>query len=187
MPSSDPHRESVVLRVEIVPEQVAALGGLIGASPSAAPAENADLRARQDELARREAELRQERSRLDRAARDLAEREASAASSGQLTASEKIRLAQRLKHTGELEQELEVRSETLEERAGRLDLREAEFEADVELREEKIECWRSELTELDQRLKRREAEVLAYVAEVQEELIRRENAGWQDVAASIRH
>ena len=54
----------------------------------------------------------------------------------------------------------------------RLDLkellaREAEFEADVMLREERVERWRSDLTALEERLERRERDLAEYVEQLQ--------------------
>ena len=45
--------------------------------------------------------------------------------------------------------------------------REAEFEADVVLREDRIEEWRSELTDLEQQLERRERDLASYVEQLQ--------------------
>ncbi len=64
-------------------------------------------------------------------------------------------------------------------------MREAEFEADVELREDRLDQQRRDLHELEQRLKRKEAELLVYVAQLQEEFVRRESVGWS--AGGIRH
>jgi hypothetical protein len=66
-------------------------------------------------------------------------------------------------------------------------VREAEFEADVELREDRLLEQRADLEELEQRLRRKEAELLVYVAQLQEEFVRRESSGWNSVTAAIRH
>ena len=66
-------------------------------------------------------------------------------------------------------------------------MREAEFEADVELREDRLVDQRAQLEELEQRLKRKESELLVYVAQLQEEFLRRESSGWNAVSSLIRH
>ncbi|MBA3735578.1 MAG: hypothetical protein H0W90_10345 [Actinobacteria bacterium] len=48
-----------------------------------------------------------------------------------------------------------------------LDQREAEFEADVQFREDRIERWRTELEELEQTLERRERDLVSYVDQLQ--------------------
>jgi hypothetical protein len=58
------------------------------------------------------------------------------------------------------EQDLETRENDLLER-------EAEFEADVLWREERMERWRAELTTLESELERRERDLGAYVAQLQ--------------------
>src|ERR687886_812915 len=68
-----------------------------------------------------------------------------------------------------------------------LETREAEFEADVELREQRIERWRAELTELEQRLDRKETELTLYVGELQGELSRREPGWWPVADRPLRH
>jgi hypothetical protein len=55
----------------------------------------------------------------------------------------------------------------LKQRESELELREAEFEADVELREDRMERWRSELEELEQTLERREKDLVSYVDQLQ--------------------
>jgi hypothetical protein len=55
----------------------------------------------------------------------------------------------------------------LRERETELELREAEFEADVQLREDKMERWRTELEELEQTLERREKDLVSYVDQLQ--------------------
>jgi hypothetical protein len=55
----------------------------------------------------------------------------------------------------------------LTERETELELREAEFEADVQLREDKMERWRTELEELEQTLERREKDLVSYVDQLQ--------------------
>src|SRR5438552_18485897 len=50
---------------------------------------------------------------------------------------------------------------------GDLEQREAEFEADVQFREDRIERWRTELEELEQTLDRRERDLVNYVDQLQ--------------------
>src|SRR6266508_1196008 len=50
---------------------------------------------------------------------------------------------------------------------GDLEQREAEFEADVQFREDRIERWRTELEELEQTLDRRERDIVSYVDQLQ--------------------
>ena len=201
MPPTDPTRKPLVLRVEIAPEQIESFGALLAAPQAAAPSppvsaparltalEEADLRRRKSELEDLQARLTAEQLRLQESARELAEREAEleATRSDEVTASDRIRLAHRSKRVQELEHELESREELLDERESDFFHRQAAFEADVELREERIESWRGELVDLETKLKRKEAELLAYVAQLQEEFVRRETAGWDAVAAHIRH
>jgi hypothetical protein len=60
-----------------------------------------------------------------------------------------------------------VSDEVVDERVRELELREAEFEADVQLREDKMERWRTELEELEQTLERRERDLVSYVDQLQ--------------------
>jgi hypothetical protein len=55
----------------------------------------------------------------------------------------------------------------LKRRETDLDQREAEFEADVMFREDRIERWRTELEELEQTLERRERDLVSYVDQLQ--------------------
>ena len=61
----------------------------------------------------------------------------------------------------------------------------AAHEADVFIREERLEQRETELAQLEQQLRRKETELMIYVADVQEELGRRENSGWDSVAAAL--
>jgi septal ring factor EnvC (AmiA/AmiB activator) len=60
-----------------------------------------------------------------------------------------------------------VPDEVVDERLRELELREAEFEADVQLREDRMERWRTELEELEQTLERRERDLVSYVDQLQ--------------------
>jgi len=214
---TDPRGERLVLRVEISAEEGSALGAdalaaglqqLVAPVPPPAPAiapepapdhsaERADLERRTAALAEREAELdarlaeaeREHAARLAEVEQVAAEREAELEDRDGLTASEKIRLAARARRATELEEELSLRMNELDERESQLDTREAEFEADVELREQRMEAWRAELTELEHRLDRKESELLLYVGELQGELSRREVGWWPTGAApgTVRH
>jgi hypothetical protein len=62
---------------------------------------------------------------------------------------------------------VEARVVELKERETALDQREAEFEADVQFREDRIERWRTELEELEQTLDRRERDLVSYVDQLQ--------------------
>ena len=61
----------------------------------------------------------------------------------------------------------DVRVIELKRRESDLDQREAEFEADVMFREDRIERWRTELEELEQTLERRERDLVSYVDQLQ--------------------
>ena len=157
---SDDAATPFVFRVEVTPEQVGAL------APKLDPAlresgGDGDLSRRVAALAEREERLAREYRELEERARRLSEREAELGGSDDLTASERIRLAQR-------RQSLELSEQDLETREQDLVVREAEFEADVMLREERIERWRSELTALEEQLGRRERDLADYVDQLQE-------------------
>ena len=62
---------------------------------------------------------------------------------------------------------VDVRVLELQERETELVQREAEFEADVQFREDRIERWRTELEELEQTLDRRERDLVSYVDQLQ--------------------
>jgi hypothetical protein len=66
----------------------------------------------------------------------------------------------------------------LKERETELELREAEFEADVQLREDKMERWRTELEELEQTLERREKDLVSYVDQLQGAMTSGTNDAW---------
>src|SRR5262245_9517282 len=55
----------------------------------------------------------------------------------------------------------------LQQRETELVQREAEFEVDVQFREDRIERWRGELEELEQTLERRERDLVSYVDQLQ--------------------
>jgi uncharacterized protein (DUF3084 family) len=59
-----------------------------------------------------------------------------------------------------------------------LDQREAEFEADVQFREDRIERWRTELEELEQTLERRERDLVSYVDQLQGVMSGSDHAAW---------
>ena len=66
----------------------------------------------------------------------------------------------------------------LRERESELELREAEFEADVQLREDRMERWRTELEELEQTLDRRERDLVSYVDQLQGAMSGSGNEAW---------
>ena len=74
----------------------------------------------------------------------------------------------------------------LKQRESELELREAEFEADVQLREDRMERWRTELEELEQTLERREKDLVSYVDQLQGAMASPSNdaAWWQRPAGS---
>jgi hypothetical protein len=59
-----------------------------------------------------------------------------------------------------------------------LEQREAEFEADVQFREDRIERWRTELEELEQTLERRERDLVSYVDQLQGVMSGSDDAWW---------
>ena len=147
-----------VLRVEISAEQVPRLREALSASGN-----DGELTRRAGEVSAREQRLREEQAELEERARKLTEREAELGTSDELTASERIRLAQR-------RQNIEVSEHELDTREQELFQREAEFEADVLWREERMERWRAELTKLEQDLERRERDLTTYVDQLQDAL-----------------
>src|SRR5690348_11034620 len=71
-----------------------------------------------------------------------------------------------------------VSDEEVDSRVRELELREAEFEADVQLREDKMERWRTELEELEQTLDRREKDLVSYVDQLQGAMSGSGNDAW---------
>ena len=61
----------------------------------------------------------------------------------------------------------DARTSELKRLESDLEQREAEFEADVQIREDRIERWRTELEELEQNLDRRERDLVSYVDQLQ--------------------
>jgi len=59
-----------------------------------------------------------------------------------------------------------------------LEQREAEFEADVQFREDRIERWRTELEELERTLDRRERDLVNYVDQLQGAMSGNDGAWW---------
>ena len=76
--------------------------------------------------------------------------------------------------------EVAVDARTLELKRLETDLeqREAEFEADVQFREDRIERWRTELEELEQTLERRERDLVSYVDQLQGVMSGSDDAWW---------
>jgi hypothetical protein len=66
----------------------------------------------------------------------------------------------------------------LKRRESDLDLREAQFDADVQFREDRIERWRTELEELEQTLDRRERDLVSYVDQLQGVMSGSADAWW---------
>src|ERR671936_2305106 len=156
---SDDAVTSFVFRIEVSPEQVDALAPRLREALSA-NGNDGELTRRAAAIAAREERLEREQQELEERARRLSEREAELGQSDELTASERIRLAQR-------RQTIELTEQELEQRERELLSREAEFEADVMLREERVERWRSQLSALQEHLERRERELGEYVEQLQ--------------------
>ena len=76
------------------------------------------------------------------------------------------------------EEAVDARVLELRQRESELELREAEFDADVELREDRIERWRTELEELEQTLDRRERDLVSYVDQLQGAMSGSGNDAW---------
>jgi hypothetical protein len=72
----------------------------------------------------------------------------------------------------------DVRTLELQERESELRQREAEFEADVQFREDRMERWRTELEELEQTLERRERDLVSYVDQLQGAMSSGNDAWW---------
>ena len=169
-------RRALILRVEIesLGEQLAQLLvrdaqeiPVLGDEKRAA-----ELAAAEAQLEDQRARLQAEAERLDRLARELAEREAQA---GGLTAAQRIRIAHSSWQAHETRRALHDKEVEVD----------AAHEADVFLREERLEVREAELAELEQQLRRKETELMVYVADLQEEILRRESSGWDSVAAAL--
>jgi DNA repair exonuclease SbcCD ATPase subunit len=76
------------------------------------------------------------------------------------------------------EEAADARVGELKRRQTELEQREAEFEADVEFREDRIERWRTELEELEQTLERREKDLVSYVDQLQGAMAGSNDAWW---------
>jgi chromosome segregation ATPase len=132
----------------------------------------AEIAAAEAQLEEQRARLQEEAERLDRLARDLADREAEA---GGLTAAQRIRIAHSSWQAHETQRALHDERDEID----------AAHEADVFIREERLEEREAELAQLEQQLRRKETELMIYVADLQEELVRRESPGWDSVAAAL--
>jgi hypothetical protein len=71
-----------------------------------------------------------------------------------------------------------VHTEELKRLESELEQREAEFEADVQIREDRMERWRTELEELEQNLDRRERDLISYVDQLQGAMSGSGDAWW---------
>jgi septal ring factor EnvC (AmiA/AmiB activator) len=88
------------------------------------------------------------------------------------------------------EEAADARVGELKRRQTELEQREAEFEADVEFREDRIERWRTELEELEQTLDRREKDLVSYVDQLQGAMSGSDDAWWSRPAGGdggVRH
>jgi predicted RNase H-like nuclease (RuvC/YqgF family) len=81
-------------------------------------------------------------------------------------------------HAPVFEAAVDARVVELKERETELEHREAEFEADVQFREDRIERWRTELEELEQTLERRERDLVSYVDQLQGAMSSQNDAWW---------
>jgi hypothetical protein len=169
-------RRALILRVEIesLGEQLA---HLLVRDAQEVPLPEDDERAAalavaEAQLEDQRARLQEEAERLDRLARDLADREAEA---GGLTAAQRIRIAHSSWQAHETQRLLHDEYDQID----------AAHEADVFLREERLEQREAELAQLEQQLRRKETELMVYVADLQAELGRRETSGWDSVAAAL--
>lgn len=169
-------RRALILRVEIesIGEKLAHL--LVKDAQEAPLPEDdersAEIAAAEAQLEEQRSRLQEEAERLDRLAAELAEREAEA---GGLTAAQRIRIAHSSWQAHETQRVLHDVDEV-----------DAAHEADVFIREERLEEREAELAQLEQQLRRKETELMVYVADLQEELIRREaGSGWDSIAAAL--
>jgi hypothetical protein len=76
------------------------------------------------------------------------------------------------------DEQVDERVLELRQRESDLDQREAEFEADVQFREDRIERWRTELEELERTLERRERDIVSYVDQLQGAMANSDDAWW---------
>jgi uncharacterized protein (DUF3084 family) len=172
-----PDRRALILRVEIesLGEQLAHL--LVRDAREVPVSDEGDERtaeiaAAEAQLEEQRARLQAEAERLDRLARELADREAKAEG---LTAAQRIRIAHSAWQAHETQRAL----------ADEHDEVDAAHEADIFLREERLEVREAELAELEHQLRRKETELMVYVADLQEEILRRESSGWDSIAAAL--
>ena len=173
-------RRALILRVEIesIGEQLA---HLLVRDAELEPLPGDGARATAEALLEEQrARLQEEAQRLDRLAADLAERDAEA---GGLTAAQRIRIAHSSWQAHETQRALDDDHVEVD----------AAHEADIFLREERLEEREAELSALEQRqrcrvpsrLRRKETELMIYVADLQEELVRRDSPGWYPLAAAL--
>ena len=78
-----------------------------------------------------------------------------------------LRRGQDAPHAQISDETVDVRVLELRQRETDLEQREAQFDADVQFREDRIERWRTELEELEQTLDRRERDLVSYVDQLQ--------------------
>jgi chromosome segregation ATPase len=175
--STPPERRALILRVEIesIGEQLAHL--LVKDAQEVPLPEDdergAEIAAAEAQLEEQRARLHEEAERLDRLARELAEREAEA---GGLTAAQRIRIAHSSWQAHETQRVLHDEVDEID----------AAHEADVFIREERLEQREAELAVLEQQLRRKETELMVYVADLQEQLVRREApSGFDSIAAAL--
>lgn len=88
------------------------------------------------------------------------------------------RLAALENRLARMDQELEQRSRETTERETAVDLKLAKMQADVEIREDKLERRELLAAELDERLRRKEADLSSYVGQLQRGMDERETDWW---------
>jgi hypothetical protein len=169
-------RRALILRVEIesIGEQLAHLlvRDVEEVSLAGGDERAEELQRAESLLEEQRARLQEEAQRLDRLAAELAEREAEA---GGLTAAQRIRIAHSSWQANETQRALDDEHAEVD----------AAHEADIFIREERLEQRETELAALEQQLRRKETELMIYVADLQEEVLRRESTGWDPLTAAL--
>ena len=89
-----------------------------------------------------------------------------------------LRRGQDAPHAQISDETVHVRVLELRQRETDLEQRDAQFDADVQFREDRIERWRTELEELEQTLERRERDLVSYVDQLQGVMSGANDAWW---------
>src|SRR5262249_49522388 len=128
-------------------------------------AESAAIRANEDRA--RLVEGEQKAALLEGRERELVKREAELNASEQLAASNHEHVEKRRTRVDKIETSMNSRLKEIEERENAVMVREAQIEADVDIRLDKLERKEQELTDLEARLARRERDLAVYVGNLQ--------------------